>query len=87
MWFHLDGSCEFGAGLPEFPPLDVGTFEVQGSTITFTSGKGTSHCTAGDRLVWEDVELVGPGRMKVFVSKDTCSGFYGSDATWTRISS
>lgn len=86
VWFRLDGTYEIGAGLPEFPPVDAGTFEIQGSSITFTSGKATTHCTAGDKLVWQEVELLGPGRMKVYIARDTCSGFFGTDASWTRIS-
>jgi hypothetical protein len=52
-------------------PSDVGTFQVDGRTITFTSGAGSSRCAQGDLWVWKDVDLQGRV-LRGVVSKDEC---------------
>jgi len=92
--FRLDGTYTAGVGIPDFPPNHLGTFQIEGSRITFTireAPRATSQtralCGPGDKWVWEEVELLGAGRLKASLASDTCgSGLSGTDATWTRIS-
>lgn len=61
-------------------PSDIGTFQVNGGTITFTSGAKSRGCAKGDLWVWKGVELQGES-LRGAVSEDECRKRAGG-TTW-----
>lgn len=93
--FGRDGTYAIDdGGLLGADPDDIGTYEVEGSSIAFTS-TGSRSCAAGESMVWEKVV-----RDDVFVEENRryvprlrtgaieteCPSFGGGDQTWIRVS-
>lgn len=72
-------------GLLDTNPLDVGTFEIEGSTMTFTSGALSRGCTEGDRMIWKDVRFGGGRSLEGTVSEEACTHSGGVTGTWIRV--
>jgi len=91
--FRLDGTYEVGEGIPDFPANHLGTFQLEGSKITFvireTPRSTRAMCGPGGKWVWEEVELLGAGRLKALITRDDCGrppSYVDVEVTWTRVS-
>ena len=53
-------------------PRDTGTYEIEGSTVTFSSSGDGSFCGAGSQAVWQDVGFTHVDRLEGTVAADDC---------------
>jgi hypothetical protein len=93
--FGIDGTYAIDDGGLLRNPDDIGSYELDGDTITFTSA-GSATCTAGDNQVWERLSL-GSVRLQqedflhtrllnVTAGDPECPIHSAGDQTWLRIS-
>ncbi len=66
-------------------PDDEGDYQVEGRTVTFTSGAESTTCSEGAVRVWKKLRLNGRTLRRV-VRKDECTGSVGAVQTWILLS-
>ena len=70
-------------GALERSPDDIGTFSLDGETLTLTSGEQSDHCKAGDLWIWK-LEFFDDDRFRGVVTVDDCTTSEGKVYTYTR---
>lgn len=57
-------------------PVDRGQWSLRGSDLTLTSSASSTQCSEGDRMTWDQLELIDPGTraLRGAVSSNDCGG-------------
>lgn len=84
--FGRDGSFAFDAeGELGVSPANVGTYEIDGHVVTFTSGSGGDTCSTGESFSMR-VGVRDDGRLHGVMLEEGCRTAKDTEFLWTRVS-
>jgi hypothetical protein len=84
--FGRDGSFAFDAeGELGVSPANVGTYEIDGHVVTFTSGSGGDTCSTGESFSMR-VGVRDDGQLHGVMLEDGCRTAKDTEFIWTRVS-